>query len=111
MVETHKFHPFHAQSANPALLSANGKVTERFTRVSATEILYEFTVDDDAFYSQPWHGEMTFNRMTKPVYEYACHEGNYALDRRARRCARAGTPRQDSLRDLRSRMRSLREDI
>ena len=79
VVETTNFHPFHSQSANPALLSANGKVTERFTLVSATEIFYEFTVDDGAFYAQPWHGEMTFNRMTKPVYEYACHEGNYAL--------------------------------
>jgi hypothetical protein len=63
----------------PIYLSENATVTERFTRTAADEILYQFTVDDPAFYSQVWKGEMTFSPSNGPVYEYACHEGNYAL--------------------------------
>jgi hypothetical protein len=54
-------------------------VVERLTRVSDTEILYEFIVEDPASYTQPWRGEMTFNATDDLVFEYACHEGNYAL--------------------------------
>jgi hypothetical protein len=54
-------------------------VTERFTRVSPTQILYQFAVDDPATYSQVWKAEMPLNTSQGPVYEYACHEGNYAL--------------------------------
>lgn len=55
------------------------KVTERFRRTSATEIRYDFLVEDAAIYTQAWRGEMVFNATTTPIYEYACHEGNYAL--------------------------------
>ena len=61
------------------LLSAEAKVTERFTRTSPTEIRYEFTVEDRALYSQPWRAEMPFVASKGPIYEYACHEGNYSL--------------------------------
>ena len=54
-------------------------MTERFTRVSAKALLYEFTVEDPFFYSRPWRGELTFNASQDRVFEYACHEGNYAL--------------------------------
>jgi hypothetical protein len=54
-------------------------VTERFTRVSNDVILYEFTVTDPQNYSQPWRGELPMNRSNEPIYEYACHEGNYAM--------------------------------
>ena len=60
-------------------VSKDAKVTERFTRVSAKQILYEFTVDDPKVYTRPWRGEMPINAAQGPVYEYACHEGNYAL--------------------------------
>ena len=60
-------------------VSKDAKVTERFTRVSARQILYEFTVDDPTVYTRPWRGEMPINAAQGPVYEYACHEGNYAL--------------------------------
>ena len=63
----------------PVYLSENATVTERFTRTGAEEITYEFTVDDPGFYSQPWKGEMVFTPSNGPVYEFACHEGNYAL--------------------------------
>jgi hypothetical protein len=76
-VETTHFHPLHANGMVP--LAEGGKVIERFTRVSAREILYEFTVDDPGSYTRPWRGEMTFNATGDRVFEYACHEGNYAL--------------------------------
>jgi hypothetical protein len=60
-------------------LTPKGKVTERFTRVSAKQIFYEFTVEDPFFYKQPWRGELSFNASTDALYEYACHEGNYAM--------------------------------
>jgi hypothetical protein len=62
-----------------AQMSPSGKMTERFTRWSDEQIFYEFSVDDPGYYTQTWSGEMTFNRSKEPLYEYACHEGNYAL--------------------------------
>ncbi len=55
------------------------KVTERVTRVDEETILYEFTVDDPTTYSEPWGGEFPFKPLNDRLYEYACHEGNYAL--------------------------------
>ncbi len=63
----------------PVYLSEQATVTERFTRTGADEITYAFDIDDPGFYTQPWKGEMIFTRSNGPVYEYACHEGNYAL--------------------------------
>jgi hypothetical protein len=54
-------------------------VVERFTRVSDEVIQYEFTVTDAENYSQPWSGVMPMNKTEEPIYEYACHEGNYAM--------------------------------
>jgi hypothetical protein len=56
----------------------NLKVTEWFTRLSPTRILYKFQVEDPDTWDKPWGGEYTFAPYG-PVYEYACHEGNYAL--------------------------------
>ena len=57
----------------------NGKVIERLTRVSPTQIKYSFTVEDPEVYTAPWTGELAMNATKGPIYEYACHEGNYAL--------------------------------
>jgi hypothetical protein len=54
-------------------------VTERFTRVDADTIVYRFTVDDPSTYVKPWSGEMLMRTMEGPLFEYACHEGNYGL--------------------------------
>ncbi len=62
-----------------AYISDTGKVTERFTRWSDEQILYEFEVTDPTLYSQTWRGEMSLNRSTEPLYEYACHEGNHSF--------------------------------
>ena len=77
VVETRGFNP--QQSFRGA--SENLIVTERFNRVSISEILYRFTVEDPTVFSQPFTGELIFNaRPTREsMYEYACHEGNYAL--------------------------------
>lgn len=60
-------------------ISPAAKVTERLQRTSPAEIRYRFTVEDPAVYTRPWSGEMVLRRVDKPIYEYACHEGNYAL--------------------------------
>lgn len=65
------------QSSVP--ISPEGKITERFTRYSDTEIVYQFSVDDANLYVQPWTAELSFHATDGRLYEYACHEGNYAM--------------------------------
>jgi len=67
--------------SNPFFFGAdkNLKVTERFTRDAPDRILYQFTVDDPTVWTEPWSGEYEFSPSKGIVYEYACHEGNYAL--------------------------------
>jgi hypothetical protein len=55
------------------------KVTERFTRKGPHRMLYQFTVEDPSVWEQPWGGEYEFTASKGRIYEYACHEGNYAL--------------------------------
>jgi hypothetical protein len=57
------------------------KVTERFTRTGPDTIVYRFTMEDPEIYTAPVTGELPFNRLAadEMVYEYACHEGNYAM--------------------------------
>jgi len=55
------------------------KVTERFTRTAPDILLYQFTVDDPGMFTQPWSGEIPMRAEKGPIYEYACHEGNYGM--------------------------------
>ena len=55
------------------------KVTEWFTRISPTKVVYRFQIDDPDLWEKPWGGEYTFLPLGGRIYEYACHEGNYAL--------------------------------
>ena len=57
----------------------NLHVIERFRRVDATTINYRFTVDDPTTFARPFTGEIPFRATDELIYEYACHEGNYAL--------------------------------
>ena len=57
----------------------NLHVTERFSLLDANTLLYRFEIDDPTAFTQPWKGELTMARSPGPIYEYACHEGNYAL--------------------------------
>jgi hypothetical protein len=75
VVETRNMRP--EQSFRGA--SANAAFTERLTRVAPDKILYQFTVSDPETFTQPFSGELIMNASKGPIYEYACHEGNYAL--------------------------------
>jgi hypothetical protein len=55
------------------------RVTERFTLAERDTIRYEFTVDDPKTWDVPWKGEVIVRRLAEPIFEYACHEGNYGL--------------------------------
>jgi hypothetical protein len=59
--------------------SENMTLTERFTRVSPTSIRYQFTVDDPSTWVRPWTAEMEMRTASGPLFEHACHEGNYGL--------------------------------
>jgi hypothetical protein len=82
VVETTNFNPGESLRtffAASYLLSPDAKVTERFTRVAADQVLYKFEVNDPKLFSQVWKAEMVFNTAKGKAYEYACHEGNYAM--------------------------------
>jgi hypothetical protein len=77
----------HLRTDNPArgnfgralVTSGDTTIIERFTRVSDTELFYQFTVEDPVLYTRPWTGEFSLTRFDGRIYEYACHEGNYSL--------------------------------
>jgi hypothetical protein len=54
-------------------------VVERFTRVGPDQIEYQYTVEDPATYTRPWTASVPMTRTDGPLFEYACHEGNYAM--------------------------------
>jgi hypothetical protein len=54
-------------------------LTERFTRVDPDTIVYEFTVDDPTTFTKPWTAQIPMKKSQGPIFEYACHEGNYAM--------------------------------
>jgi len=55
------------------------RLTERFKRMDAGTLLYQFTVDDPGSFEKPWTVEIPITRNEAPIFEYACHEGNYAM--------------------------------
>jgi len=77
VIETTNF--TRAEVGDDAPPGADMTVIERLTRISPTELFYEFQVHDPAEFIQPWRGEMVLRATKGPIYEYACHEGNYAL--------------------------------
>jgi len=82
VIETTNFHPSQLLSGGLYAYrgaSENLKVTERITRNGADTLLYKFTVEDPSTFVAPFSGELPFNKLDELVYEYACHEGNYAL--------------------------------
>jgi hypothetical protein len=75
VVDTTNFtdkNPFRGSSENLHLI-------ERFTRTDANTLLYEFTVDDPSTFTRPWTAQLPMTRSNERIFEYACHEGNYAL--------------------------------
>ena len=59
--------------------SVDTRLTERFWRVDADTVMYEFTVEDPNSYTRPWTAMVPFRKTDGPLYEYACHEGNVGL--------------------------------
>lgn len=81
VVETVGFVPGDAfKPSAPILVGANARVTERFTRIAAKEILYRYTVEDPETFTQPWTAEMILHATQDRMFEYACHEAKYALE-------------------------------
>jgi hypothetical protein len=82
VVETRNFASSSSIRQDPRFVffvSPQTFVVERFTRVSADEINYLFTVTDAGFYSRPWTGEAHLSRTLDRMFEMACHEGNYSM--------------------------------
>ncbi len=67
------------RETNLAGSSANTHLVERFTRTGANTLVYEFTVDDPTTWTKPWTAIIPTLKSEDPIYEYACHEGNYAM--------------------------------
>lgn len=88
IVQTKNFNPW--QVAKERLVSSNILLTERFSRVADDKLHYSFTIDDPELYTQPWTAEMPMYTGVD-LFEYACHEGNYAM-----RAILAGARRQES---------------
>jgi hypothetical protein len=61
------------------LVPPSATVIERYMRLSDTELLYQYTVVDPSTYTAPWLAEYALARARQPLYEFACHEGNYSL--------------------------------
>jgi hypothetical protein len=79
VVTTRNLHP---QSSSFVMRATElMEVQERFTLVSENEIFYQFTITDPNIYTQPFSGELSLRRMREgdKIYDYTCHEGNYAL--------------------------------
>jgi hypothetical protein len=75
IVETRNFHP----ESNYEGAGGDRIVVERFTRVDAETLSYEFTVTDPKTWARPWTGQVPWRRDEGPIFEYACHEGNYGM--------------------------------
>ncbi|HEV8415829.1 MAG TPA: hypothetical protein VGQ49_19720 [Bryobacteraceae bacterium] len=76
VVETTNFNDkTRFQSGGP-----NMRLVERFTRTAPETITYEFTVDDPSAFSRPWTAQIPMKRTEGPIIEYACNEGNYAME-------------------------------
>ncbi|MGB4248584.1 MAG: hypothetical protein WBJ75_12775 [Pseudohongiellaceae bacterium] len=82
VVETINQHPqqaFRFATTHRLYVPTTAKITERFTPTAEGELVYQFTVEDAEAYEVPWSGEVAMRKAEGRMFEYACHEGNYAL--------------------------------
>ena len=81
VVETTNIHPSHGmrEQTDKIVHSEDLRAIERFTRVDDDTILYTFEIHDPRTYTQVWGGEVPWRKYDQQIFEYACHEGNYAL--------------------------------
>ena len=59
--------------------SENLHLVERFTRISDDTMVYELTAEDPTTWTRPWTAEVPMTKTDIPMFEYACHEGNYGI--------------------------------
>lgn len=76
IVETKNFHDVTAFRGS----SPNLQLTERFTRAADDTLVYEFTVNDPTTWTSSWTAQIPMRKADAPIYEYACHEGNYGME-------------------------------
>lgn len=79
VIESTNLCPSTPQRTDGIKVSPATVIVERFSRISANELLYEFAVTDPTLYTQTWRAEMPFLASNSPMFEYACHEGNYGM--------------------------------
>jgi hypothetical protein len=79
VVETTNIRADAPLSQTPFFFTDEAKVVERFTRVGPRALKYEFTVEDPIIFARPWRAAMSFEAKEATLYEFACHEGNYAM--------------------------------
>ena len=79
VVESTGFRRIDQRHAGVFGTSERGRVIERFTPTSAGSMDYTITVDDPAYYTRSWTASIPMTKVEGPLYEYACHEGNYGL--------------------------------
>ena len=82
VVETTNLTDKASFSGNLTAKGASGEsyhVVERFTRVDAERLVYEFTVEDSTWWTRPWTAAISMKNTAQQIYEYACHEGNYGM--------------------------------
>jgi hypothetical protein len=69
----------HWEADTLVVETTNFRLTERFKRVEARTLHYEFTVNDPTTWTAPWTAQIPMTKSEEPLYEYACHEGNYGM--------------------------------
>ena len=79
VVETTNFSASSGLALGGWISSANLHLVERFRRVDSETLEYEFTVTDPASWASPWTALVQMAKTEQPLYEYACHEGNYSM--------------------------------
>ena len=82
VVETTNVRPAQQVRPSRAVFGGGEKFTvvERFTRVDAGTMDYQFTVSDPDFLTRPWTVSTPMSRIDVPIFEYACHEGNHSIE-------------------------------
>ena len=76
VVETTNFHnDVGIRGSTP-----NARLVERYKRVNPDTLQYKFTVEDPETWTRPWTAQVLLTKTKEPLYEYACHEGNYAME-------------------------------
>ena len=77
-METTNFRP--DATGSRSIRPESFRLVEKFTRVDADTVLYEYTMDDPATWTHPWRVQLPMPKSTETMYEYACHEGNHAME-------------------------------